>query len=363
MIGLGILGASGKTPFAYVGQRGLELFEGHPWLAVRALIADDPADVGKTLAEATQGRWFLTGPVPEKWAGTKLVGLDKNVLEAAGVELVLSALPAPLARELDPQLAAMGFGVVSESMGLRLDPDVPLIVPQVNADHLRLIPAQREARGYRRGFLVATPLCTAVIAAVSMKPIADAFGIESTVITSLQALSGAGPTGVPALHVIDNVVPYIAAEEDKLRSELGKILGTYEGGAILPHPAPLAATCTRVPVRDGHTLAVTLACGRPASPGAAAEALAGHRSRAQQLGLPSAPPAPLVVRQEIDRPQPVLDRDANGGRAVSVGRVRAHDASANGLAFVAVGHNHDLGTVGNAVMTAELVAAERVLDG
>lgn len=361
MVGLGILGASGKTPFAYIGQRGLEMFNEHPWLEIRALIADDPADVGKTLAEATQRRWFLDTPVPERWAEVKLVGLDKQTLDSLGVELVLSGLPGPLARELDPQLAEMGFGVVSESMGLRHDPDVPLVVPEVNADHLQLIADQRAARGYDRGFLVATPLCTAVIAALAVKPIVDAFGIESAVYTTLQALSGAGPTGVPALRVIDNVLPYISDEEEKLRSELIKILGTYKEGRILPHPAPLAATCTRVPVRDGHTISATLACEREVSVEGAIGALATYRGRTHEFGLPSAPTMPVVVRSEPDRPQPLLDRDLDRGRAITVGRVRSADAFPNGLSFVAVGHNHDRGTVGNAVITCELVVAEQLV--
>lgn len=358
MIGLGILGASGKTGLAYVGQRALELFAGHPWLEVRALVADDPDDVGKTFAEAVQGRWIPDTPVPEAWADTKLVGLEKTTLEAKEVQLVLSSLPGPVSRELDPRLAQMGFGVVSESMGLRLEPDVPLIVPDINADHLQIINSQRAARGYDHGFLVAAPLCTAVITALAVKPIADAFGIEAAVYTTMQALSGAGPTGVPALKVVDNMVPYIADEEEKLRAELRKILGKCTGDTIAPHPAPMAATCTRVPVRDGHTISVTLACESAAPVDKAIEVLSAYRGTAQDLGLPSAPRVPVVVRNEPDRPQPVIDRYTDRGRVVTVGRVRPHDAFANGLSYVAVAHNHERGTVGNAVIVCELVVAQ-----
>jgi aspartate-semialdehyde dehydrogenase len=357
-IGLGILGASGKTPFAFVGQRGLRYFVDHPFLEVRALIADDPADVGKTLAEAVRGRWQLDEPVPEAFADVVMVGLDSATLESAGVELVLSGLPGPLARELDPQLAAMGFPVVSESFGLRMEPDIPLIVPDVNADHLALVRRQRETRGWERGWIVASPVCTAVIATIALKPIVDAFGLTSGVLATLQALSGAGATGVPAMKVVDNVQPFIPDEEEKLVKESRKILGRYTGDSIEPLAAPLAATCTRVSVRDGHTEAITLGLERPASIDEVVEALAGYRGRAQELALPSAPAVPIVVRSEVDRPQPLLDRDADGGRVVSVGRIRRHEALPNGISYVAVGHNHDRGTVGNAVILTELAAQE-----
>jgi aspartate-semialdehyde dehydrogenase len=357
-VGLGILGATGKTAFAFVGQRGLRYFTDHPFLEVRAMIADDPEDVGKTFAEAVRGRWTLDEPVPERFADMIMVGIDKDALDSAGVEIVLSALPGPHAKQLDPQVAALGYPTVSESAGLRLEPDIPLIVPDINADHLPLVRQQKASRGWERGWIVSSPVCTSVIASLAIKPVADAFGISAAVLATLQALSGAGPTGVPAMYVVDNVLPFIADEEDKLIKETRKILGRYTGDAIEPLAAPIAATCTRVPVRDGHTEAVTLGLEREASLDDVAEALAGYRGRAQELGLPSAPEIPLVVRPEIDRPQPQLDRDVDAGRVVSVGRIRRHDAFANGVAYVAVGHNHDRGTVGNAVILTELVAQE-----
>lgn len=357
-IGLGILGLSGKTAFAYVGQRGLRYFVDHPELEVRALIADDPADEGKTLSEAVRGRWLLDEPVPERFAGTPMVGVDREALEAAGVQVILSALPGPHARELDPRLAAMGFAVVSESAGLRSEPDIPLIVPDVNADHLPLARRQRETRGWERGWIVSSPVCTAVIAALAVKPVVDAFGVTSAVIDTLQALSGAGPTGVPAMKIVDNVLPFIADEEEKLTRELRKILGGFTGERIEPFASPIAATCTRVPVRDGHTEIVTLGLQREASLDEVAEALSSFRGPAQRMGLHSAPTVPLMVRAELDRPQPALDRDVDAGRVVSIGRLRRHDALPNGINFVAVGHNHDRGTVGNAVILTELVARQ-----
>ena len=357
-IGLGILGASGKTGFAFVGQRGLRYFTDHPFLEVRAMIADDPDDVGKTLAEAVRGRWLLDEPVPARFADMVMVGLDKAVLESAGVEMVLSALPGPHAKQLDPKLAEMGFPTVSESAGLRQEVDIPLIVPDINADHLPLVLQQRNTRGWDRGWIVASPVCTAVIAAIAVKPVIDAYGMTAGVITTLQALSGAGPTGVPALHIVDNVLPFIADEEDKLVKEMRKILGTYVGDAIEPLAAPISATCTRVAVRDGHLESVTMGLDRLAPLDEVAAVMGAYRGRAQELGLPSAPKVPVIVRDEIDRPQPLLDRDVDAGRVVSVGRLRYHDALPNGIGFVAVGHNHDRGTVGNAVILTELVAQE-----
>jgi aspartate-semialdehyde dehydrogenase len=357
-LGLGLLGITGKTAFSFVGQRGLRYFEDHPFLEVRALIADDPADVGKSFAEAVAGRWLLDEPVPDRWKDLVMVGIDGPALESAGVDLVLSALPGPHARQLDPQVAALGLPVISESAGLRLEPDIPLIVPDINADHLGLVSVQKTTRGWDRGYIVASPVCTAVIVSLAVKPLADRFGISSSVVTTMQALSGAGPTGVPALKVIDNIQPFIADEEQKLDKELHKILGRYSDDAITPYPAPLAPTCTRVPVRDGHTASITLGLDAPAGLDEVAATIAAYRGRAQELGLPSAPAVPLVVRDEIDRPQPLLDRDVDDGRVVSVGRIRSHGAFPNGVSYIAVGHNHDRGTVGNAVILTELVARE-----
>jgi aspartate-semialdehyde dehydrogenase len=202
-----------------------------------------------------------------------------------------------------------------------------------------------------------------VIIGISMKPLIDAFGVEASVMTTMQALSGAGPTGVPGMGVVDNVLPFIQDEEEKLRNELAKIFGTLHGDRIVPFAPPISATCTRIGVRDGHTASIALALERAADVAEAAEALSGFRGRAQELGLPSAPQQPIVVREEANRPQPVLDRDAGEGRVVSVGRLRPQEALRNGIGYVAVGHNHDRGTVGNAVMVSELLVAEGLVDG
>ncbi|GII97024.1 aspartate-semialdehyde dehydrogenase [Sinosporangium siamense] len=361
-IGVGLLGVAGKTPFAYIGQRGLGLYEDHPWFEVRAVIADDPADVGRTLGEVVADRWLLDEPLPAHWADVRLAPIEEAPLRDAGVEFVLSGLPGPHARALDPQLAAMGFGVVSESAGLRLDDDVPLIVPEINPGHLALAKSQVKTRGYGKGFLIASPLCTAVIVGLALKPLQDAYGVDSVVATTLQALSGAGKSGVAALQVVDNLLPYIADEEEKLSAELAKIFGTLEGDRVVPWSTPLASTCTRVPVRDGHTAVLSAALGASASPAEIAEVLGGFKGLAAEHKLPSAPAGLIVVREEPDRPQPFLDRTAGDGRSVSVGRIRTHEALTSGVSLVAVGHNHDRGTVGNALLLTELVAAAGLID-
>lgn len=359
--GIALLGIAGSSPFAFVGQRGLSLFSDHPWFEVRAFIADDPADVGRTLGDAVADRWQLDEPLPQRWADHRLLGIDGPALREAGVEVVLSGLPGPVSAQLDPQLAALGFAVISESMGLRAEPDVPLIVPEINPDHLGLIRTQQAKRGFEKGFLVASPLCTAVIVGLALEPLRRGFGLDRVDITTLQALSGAGRTGVAALQVIDNVLPFIGGEEEKVDSELRKIFGTFAEDRIEPWTPPLAATCFRVPVRDGHTAAISAGLSRGAALPEVATAIAEFEGAAAEYRLPSAAPEPVILRGEIDRPQPFLDRDAGNGRAVSVGRLRENSAL-GGVSLVAVGHNHDRGTVGNALLVTELVKAAGLLE-
>lgn len=350
---LGLLGVAGSSGLAYVVQRILLEVQDHPMFELAAVIADDPADAGRPLAEAVKQPWQAEEPLPAAAGRLPLIACEAAALQAAGLDLVISAMPGPLARRLDPVVAAAGIPVISESAGLRAEPDVPLVVPELNAGHLALIPVQQAARGWQGGFIVAAPLCTAVIATLAIKPLADAFGLRSVVMTSLQALSGSGWNGVPSLAILDNLLPWIGDEEEKLMAEMPKILGTPDGA----HPSPIAATATRVPVRDGHTIALTLGFDRPVSPEAAATVLAGFAPAATQ-GLPSAPAQTIILRAEPDRPQPLRDRDAGGGRSISVGRLRPAPGVENGLALVVVGHNHTRGTWGNTLLLAELVARD-----
>lgn len=358
---LGFLGIAGTVSTAYIGQTALLKMQDHPYFETVAFIADDPADIGKPLGEAVADRWQADAPLPERFADHRLLSPETDEIRRAELDIVLSTLFGPRSKELDPKLAAAGIAVVSESTGMRMEPDVPLIVPEINADHLGIIPAQRAARGFDRGFIVSSPLCTAVIIALALKPFVDAYGLRSAVLTTLQALSGAGKKGVYSLAILDNVLPHINQEEEKLVTEIPKILGSFSDDRIVWHQAPLACTATRVPVRDGHTVALSLGLDRAWNEAELPELVGAFRGQAQALGLPHAPAEPLAFRPEVDRPQPLLDRDRADRLAVSLGRFRPAPGLPNGLGFVAVGHNHGRGTYGNAVMLAELIHAEGLL--
>jgi aspartate-semialdehyde dehydrogenase len=358
---LGFLGIAGTVSTAYIGQRALLKLQDHPELETVAFIADDPADVGKTLAEAVEGRWQAEEPLPARFADLPMLSPETDQIRTAELDMVISTLFGPTSRALDPKLAAAGIAVVSESTGMRLEPDVPLVVPEINADHLDIIRAQQANRGFDRGFIVSSPLCTAVIIALAMKPFADAFGMESGVVTTLQALSGAGKKGVYSMAILDNLLPHINQEEEKLYTEVPKILGRYADGRIHDHPARVAYTATRVPVRDGHTISLSLGLEKPWNAEDLPELIEGFRGRPQELGLASSWPQPLHYRPEVDRPQPLLDRDVDGSMAVSIGRLRPAPTFSNGLSMIAVGHNHGRGTYGNTVLLAELLLGEGLL--
>jgi aspartate-semialdehyde dehydrogenase len=358
---LGFLGITGTVSTAYIGQRALLKLEGHPILETVAFIADDPADVGKTLGEAIVGRWQAEEPLPARYHDHILIAPEPAALKAAELDIVISTLYGPKSKQYDPILAAAGIAVVSESAGLRAEPDVPLIVPEINADHLGIIRAQQQARGFDKGFMVSAPLCTAVIIALAIKPFLDTYGLRSGVVTTLQALSGAGRTGVAALQVLDNLIPFINQEEDKLHSELPKILGTYSDGQLTPHKAVFTTTATRVPVRDGHTCSITLGLDNAPDLDAAPSLISEFRGAEAAIGLVHATQRPLLYRPEHDRPQPLLDRAHDNRMAVSVGRIRPAPVFDNGIGFVAVGDNHGRGTYGNTVLLAELVTREFLL--
>jgi aspartate-semialdehyde dehydrogenase len=270
-------------------------------------------------------------------------------------DIVLSSLPADVAGDIERRFADAGYPVISNSSSHRMADDVPLLIPEVNAGHLDLV------RRNGRGFIVTNPNCSTVVAALALAPLQRRFGVEAVAITMLQAISGAGYPGVASLDITDNVVPYIAQEEEKIERETRKILGTLDGGHVRPAPFPVSAQCHRVPVVDGHLAAVRVRLSRPAEPAELREAFASFRGVPQELGLPSAPPCPVIVRDEPDRPQPRLDRDAGGGMSVSVGRI-ARDAVL-GHRFVALGHNTIRGAAGAAILNAELLLAQGYFDG
>ncbi len=343
-IRVGILGATGT-----VGQRFISLLEGHPQFVVTALAASDRSE-GKRYREACA--WRLPGEMPGRVADV-VVRPPRPPLDC---DLVFSSLPTDIAGEVETAFAAAGYPVVSNSSSHRMDDGVPLVIPEVNAEHLDLLESNR---GTSRGFIVTNPNCSTVVVTLALAPLAARFGVEAVVVTTLQAISGAGYPGVASLDITDNVIPFIANEEEKIESETRKILGRLNGGTIDPAGFNVSAQCHRVNVVDGHVAAIRVKLGRRAEIAELRDAFASFRGPPQDLGLRSAPPQPIIVREERDRPQPRLDRDAGGGMSVTIGRI-GHDPVL-GHRFVALGHNTIRGAAGAAIMNAELLLARGYL--
>ena len=341
-IEVGILGATGM-----VGQQFVRLLAAHPWFKPTWLAASERSE-GRKYSEATT--WRLGDPLPE--------GIGPRTLEACtpgrGPQLVFSALDAAAADTLEPAFAAAGHIVVSNARSFRMDDDVPLLIPEINPEHLALIRAQRRARGWR-GAIVTNPNCSTVVLAMALAPLRE-FGIRSVLVTTLQAVSGAGYPGVSSYDIVGNVIPGIKGEEEKIETEPQKILGTLTGERVEPHAAIISAHSTRVPVIDGHTMTVSIAFEHRVAPLDVSNALRAWRGRPQELRLPSAPPDPIEVEDVGFRPQPRLDVDRGGGMTVTVGRIRK--CPLLGSKFVAMGHNTVRGAAGAAVLNAELMLTD-----
>lgn len=343
-IRVGILGATGT-----VGQRFIELLEGHPQFEVTALAASDRSQ-GKTYREACA--WRLAGECPARVAALTV----SAPVPPLDCDFIFSSLPGEMAREAEDAFARAGYAVISNSSAFRMDEDVPLLIPEINPAHLALIETQRRKRGYERGFIVTNPNCSTIIIALALAPLHARFGVESCMATTLQALSGAGYPGVASLDVVDNVLPYIAGEEEKIESEALKILGRLTGDTRVEDAAMrVSAQCHRVNVSDGHMAALRVKLARPVELEELKDALASFHALPQELKLHSAPARPVIVRDEADRPQPRLDRDAGRGMSVTVGRIRP-DAVLD-YRFVALGHNTVRGAAGAAILNAELLVA------
>jgi aspartate-semialdehyde dehydrogenase len=342
-IGVAVLGATGA-----VGQRFIQLLDGHPWFAVRELVASDRS-VGKRYAEAAN--WLVSPDIPSDVAGLPVKGLDAR-LESP---VVVSSLPSDVAGEVELRLAKEGHRVFSNASNHRMGADVPLMVAEVNPDHAEALATQRTRLG-SEGFIITNGNCTTITLVLPLAPLHRAFGVEAVIVTSLQAASGAGYPGVPSLDLIDNVVPYIGGEEEKLQTETAKMLGGWSGGQFRPAPFPVSATCTRVPVRDGHMESVSVRLKTKASQAELIAAWREFRGRPQELALPSAPQHAVIVREEPDRPQPNRDRMAERGMASVVGRIRP--CPILDWKFVVLGHNTIRGAAGASILNAELALAE-----
>jgi aspartate-semialdehyde dehydrogenase len=342
-----VLGATGV-----VGQRFVRRLAHHPWFEIRHLAASDRS-AGRVYAEACE--WRLGG---EPYAGFADQVVQPCTPQAASAGIVFSALDAQPARDLEPLFAAAGAWVFSNASAHRMDPDVPLVVPEVNAAHLALIPRQRRERRFT-GAIVCNPNCTGTLLVTALAPLHAAFGVEAVLMTSMQAVSGAGYPGVSALDILGNVIPYIRGEEEKVEEETRKMLGVLEGEAVVPAVAAVSALCHRVPVIDGHTEAVSVRLSGSPPMALIREVLASFRALPQELSLPSAPASPIVLHDRPERPQPRLDladsTKATSGMAVHIGRLR--ECPVLGIKFSLLGHNAERGAAGASVLNAELAVA------
>ncbi len=349
-IKVGVLGATGS-----VGQRFVQLLANHPWFELAALAASEKS-AGKTYRQAC--RWFLSADIPPRAAEMVIQPLQPNL----DCRLVFSALPGDVAKPVEEAFARRGYGVMSNVSVHRYDDDVPLVTAEVNPDHLQLLARQRANRGWERGgFIVTNSNCSAMPLVITLAPLHRAFGVKAVIVQTMQALSGAGYRGVPSLAALDNVIPFIRSEEEKMGVESRKMLGTLTGDAVQPAAFALSAHCNRVPTLDGHLETVSVAFENPpASADEIAACWRDWRPLPQQLGLPSAPNPPIVLRPEPDRPQTRLDRDNGGGMAVTVGRLRPCEVL--DYKYVLLAHNTIRGAAGASVLNAELMLAQGMLE-
>lgn len=339
---VGVLGATGG-----VGQRLVAMLEHHPWFQLTEVVGSERS-AGRPYGEAAQ--WRQESPMPKLAAGLMVKELGSS-LEC---DLLLSALSPSVGREEEERLAEAGFAVVSNCSSHRMDQDVPLLVPEINADHLAVIEQQLRRRHWGSGFIVTNPNCSTVGLALALAPLEDAFGLEAVTVVTMQAISGAGLDGVSAGAIQDNVIPFVSGEEEKLERETRKILGSWDGHRLLPADFLVSAQCNRVAVLDGHTEAVSVRLRSKAGLEQVREAIRGYRGSPGGCSLPSAPRAPLMLAAGRDRPQPRLDRGAGGGMTVTVGRVRA--CPVLDWKFTLLVHNMVRGAAGAALLNAELLA-------
>jgi aspartate-semialdehyde dehydrogenase len=339
----GVLGATGL-----VGQRFVHLLADHPWFELTEVAASERSS-GKSYAEAT--RWHLEAPIPVGARDLVVKGLETSM----ECDFVFSALDSSVAGPAEEEFARAGYPVVSNSRNHRMDPDVPLLIPEVNAAHLDAIPLQQKLRGYDGGFIVTNPNCSTAGLVLVLKPLADAFGLEKIFVVTMQAVSGAGYPGVPSVDIHANVVPFIGGEEEKMESEPQKLLGKWDGARFVDAGLGISAHCNRVPVLDGHLECVSVSLKKIASLGEVREALRHFEVSAELASLPSALRHPVVVLDEENRPQPRRDVNAGNGMAAVVGRIR--ECPLLDVKLTLLSHNLVRGAAGAALLNAELLAA------
>ena len=343
-----ILGATGA-----VGQRFIQLLQGHPWFKIEVIAASERS-AGKKYKNACN--WTMESNMPKEIAEMNVEDTKLEAVEKAGnVDFVFSALPGDLAGPVETEFAAK-YPVFSKASAHRMDNDVPLIIPEVNPDHAALIPIQKKARGWK-GFISTDPNCSTIQLALSLKPLME-FGLRQVVVSTMQALSGAGYPGVSSLDIIDNVVPFISKEEEKMECEPQKILGAFDGKRVRPADFVLSSSCNRVNVKDGHLESVFVRLDENPTVEAVEDAFRRFKGEPQKLKLPSAPENPIVVRKEPNRPQPRYDRDEGKGMSIVVGRVRKDPIMT--VKYMCLGHNTIRGAAGGGILSAELLVSKGV---
>ncbi len=346
-IAVGVLGATGA-----VGQKFIKLLQGHPWFEVTEVAASERS-TGKRYGEAVS--WKQDTPIPANVRDLEVHPCTPDLK----CRIVFSGLDASVAGPIEDDLAKAGFAVLSNSRNHRLDPDVPLVIPEVNHDHLDLIPIQRRTRA-SKGFIVTNSNCSTMFLAMALGPLHKEFTVEKVFVATMQAISGAGYPGVPSLDILGNVIPYIGGEEEKMEIETRKILGHFNGSGIDLADFPVSAQCNRVAVEDGHTESVSVKLARRTTPQEIARVLRDFSGPPQELGLPSAPPRPILVMEEQDRPQPRFDVNRFEGMATMVGRIRP--CSILDYKFTVLGHNTIRGAAGASILNAELLKARGTLE-
>ena len=347
-IKVGVLGATGS-----VGQRFVQLLTDHPWFELTALAASERS-AGRSYREACN--WFLSTDMPDKAARMIVQRIEPGL----DCQLVFSALPADLAGPVEEAFAAAGYGVLTNTRSHRYDADVPLVTAEVNPEHLEIIPYQQANRGWSKGFIVANSNCSAMPLVITLAPLHKVFKVKAVIVQTMQALSGAGYHGVPSLAALDNVIPFIKNEEEKIVSESKKMLGNFTANKIVPADFALSAHCNRVTTLDGHLETVSVAfADSSASLEAILELWQTWRPLPQALNLPSAPKPPLIIRPEPNRPQTRLDRDNGRGMAVTIGRLRPCEVL--DFKYVHLSHNTIRGAAGASILNAELMAAQGLL--
>ena len=341
-----ILGATGA-----VGQRFIQFLQGHPWFQIEVLAASERS-AGKKYGEACN--WVMESNLPKEIAEMPVANADVESVEKAGdIDLVFSSLPGDLAGPVESEFAAF-YPVFSKASAHRMEKDVPLIIPEINPDHADLVKVQQKARGWK-GFVTTDPNCSTIQLVMTLKPLMQ-FGLKQVIVSTMQALSGAGYPGVASLDIIDNVIPFISGEEEKMEGEALKVLGTFDGKTVQNADFKLSSSCNRVNVKDGHLESVFIKIERNPSIKEIENAFSNFKGEPQKLKLPSAPEQPIVVRHEKNRPQPRFDRDTGGGMSVVVGRIRKDPIMT--FKYMCLGHNTVRGAAGQGILSAELYVAK-----